>query len=146
MRINGIGTAYLGLGPRDGTDCRCATLWFTFLFLPVKPLRRHRLRLTRTSHGVVVEPIAETPLVPIEICRTRLYGFLIFPLLIAWPLPLAIFSIGGLEKGEASWIWPATFFASLGWLIGSPLLLMRWHEGRTRPRSTIERARDAHAQ
>ena len=41
--LQGIGTTYLGWRHRDD-GASTATLWFTFVYLPVVPLRRVRLR------------------------------------------------------------------------------------------------------
>jgi hypothetical protein len=44
MRINGIGTMWLGATAREGNRC-FATLWFTFVFAPLIPIRRAKLEL-----------------------------------------------------------------------------------------------------
>ena len=141
MRINGIGSAYLGFGPRDADDRRTATLWFTFFYLPVKPLRRHVLRLhPRRSSGQAVEPLDETPLDRSEIRRTRLYGFLLFPLLILWPVPFAVAAVGPLEEGNAPWWAAPAILLAVVWLIASTWKLADWHDARSEP-TKLPRAR-----
>lgn len=134
MRINGTGTMYLGFGPRDREDCRTATLWFTILFLPIKPLRRQRLRLhPPRGSGITVEPVAETVLARAEVRRTLLYGWLLFPLLLVWPVPFAVASVPYLESGGGPW-WagPSVVLAPI-WICTVAWKLMSWHERRAEP-------------
>ena len=117
--INGIGTGYLGW--RHGEDAvSTATLWFTLVYLPVIPLRRHRLRnLTDfdaerirtlpqavgalatigsgfTSWAEHVEVLERTALDAREIAETYARCYLLVPLLCLWPFVLGRFALAQL--------------------------------------------------
>jgi hypothetical protein len=82
MRINGIGITLLGIAGDDGPDESTATLWFTFAFLPVIPIRRMRVKfLSHKGSGFSYQFIANEKLVLSEILRTYLYCWILVPAL-----------------------------------------------------------------
>ena len=96
---NGIGTTHKGFSYLNLDGSHYATEWAVLLFLPVVPLRRHRLTLgesTYTSYGNGSTSVTqyaiheETPLVGGEILRTYLIWWLLGPLIICGPLALAV--------------------------------------------------------
>lgn len=110
-RINGIGTALLSWAHhQDGTAD--ATAWFTFLYLPIMPLKKYKVHLPdspdnepkislgQLAHGLspykrlttALAFIAESPLDAKQVLRTYLYAYLLLPLQLL--LPVAAISYG----------------------------------------------------
>lgn len=140
MRINGIGVTYLGISRTDETGCCEATLWFTFLFAPLFPLARHRLRRHLSPDGRFFryERVAKTPLLGKEILRTYLFGWLLFPLLLFWPGVLAFREVWqGLGLPES--LYTAAIAFAIVWLIVFSWKLMDWHEARLPDRPPKQR-------
>ncbi|GGW58638.1 hypothetical protein GCM10010503_39660 [Streptomyces lucensis JCM 4490] len=100
---NGFGTTYRGFSYPNRDGSHHATQWAVLLFLPVIPLRRHRLTVgdssytqygngsTSVTHYAVHE---ETPLVGGEILRTYLTWWVIGPLIVFGPPALALVLVG----------------------------------------------------
>ena len=109
--VNGIGTGWRGW--RHGEhDVSTATLWFTFVYLPIVPLRRslvrnltdfeaERIRTLPQAVGAAallaspvvtyeehVEVLERTPLEWREVVATYLRAYVLLPLLILWPIVL----------------------------------------------------------
>lgn len=130
MRINGIGTTYLGFGDRDDRDRAYATLWFTFLFAPLVPLARHHLQLLpHQGAGFSVQVIEQTPLVAKEVVRTLLFGWLLIPLALFTPCVVTIRevrqSIGIPDSFE-----DPMMGVSIVWVLVGVWKLADWHEAR----------------
>src|SRR5690348_996806 len=122
-RIAGTGTMWLGAGPRHADDTCDATLWLTFLFAPLLPLRRSRLELhPHRGNGISVRERGRTPLIAREIVSTYLFGWIIAPLLLAGPLVLAIPELG-IVPGAWSKPW---ILGAAAWLVVAVLGLMEW--------------------
>lgn len=88
FRINGIGTTMLGFTDADQDGNCFATMWFTFLYIPILPLKR--LKIHRVDEISFLE-IERTPIVLNEVLltyiKTPIIGFIIF-----WPFLLIPFS------------------------------------------------------
>lgn len=123
-RFNGCGVWFLGIQHTPEKGVVYATFWLTFLFLPVFPLQRAKLRFSDAQRYTALE---KTPLNPGEILQTYLYGWLLFPLLILGPtfvgLALSINEVAGM-------VGPLMLFASLAWMIFVVWQLAGWDQYR----------------
>ena len=91
MRINGIGTTLLGISKPDGEGISTATKWFTFVFLPIFPIRRMRVRfLPHKGSGFSYQIISNERLVLAELLKTLLYCWVLIPLIGFAPLIFAL--------------------------------------------------------
>lgn len=91
MRINGIGTTFLGVSKQDENGIATATNWFTFIYLPIFPSIRVRVRfLPHQGSGFSFELLSYEKLVFKEILKTYLFGWILFPLMIFAPAVLTI--------------------------------------------------------
>lgn len=91
MRINGIGTTLLGISKPDDQGTSTATVWFTFVFLPIFPIRRLRVRfLEHQGSGFTYQVISYEKLVLSELLKTLLFGWLLIPLFAVAPLILSV--------------------------------------------------------
>ncbi|MCB9422203.1 MAG: hypothetical protein H6667_20540 [Ardenticatenaceae bacterium] len=136
MRLNGIGLTFLGIAPMDENNETTTTRWFTFLFLPILPLGRSRIRfLPHKGTGFSYVELGREPIVWREVALTYLFGWIIFPALIFWPLVLAVKEVWtGLNLPQMLYT-PFIIFAIV-WLIAAVWKLMDWHENRGRPINT----------
>lgn len=90
MRINGIGTTLLGISKPDEEGTSTATNWFTFLFLPLYPVRRMRVRfLPHKGSGYSYQIVSNEKLVLSEMLKTLLYCWFLIPLFAFAPLIFA---------------------------------------------------------
>ncbi len=90
MRINGIGTTLLGISKPDEEGISTATNWFTFVFLPIFPIGRMRVKfLPHTGSGFSYQIISNEKLVLAEMLKTLLYCWVLIPLVGFAPLILA---------------------------------------------------------
>ena len=91
MRINGIGTTFLGVSAPDKNGISTATNWFTFIFLPIFPTSRLRVRfLPHQGSGFSFELVSYEKMVFKEILKTYLFGWILYPMLIFAPAVLAV--------------------------------------------------------
>ncbi len=135
MRINGIGTTYLGVTGRAGQHCH-ATLWLTFLYLPVVPFARHQLELLpHKGSGYSIRVLGRGALSVPEVAKTYLFGWVIFPIVLLAPLVVAIREVrtalripDSLETGIIA--------GGILWLIVAVWKLADWHEARFHPASS----------
>ncbi|MFI5301068.1 MAG: hypothetical protein ACHREM_23540 [Polyangiales bacterium] len=130
MRINGIGTTYLGFTTRDEQDRVHATLWFTFIFAPVIPLApRHLQLLPHSGWGFSVQVLNKTPLVAREVLTTLLFGWILVPVAVFTPGVITIRevrqSIGIPDSFE-----DGMMVLSILWMIVWVWKLADWHEAR----------------
>jgi len=128
--INGTGTRYNGYKMTSKPGQATATLWFTFLFIPLIPLSRHIIQpLARQGTSFTFHILAKEKLVLSEVLQTYFYGWILMPLLILWPLPFAVREVQvALHVPEKlQWI-PMAF--SIIWLIVSVWKLKDWDELR----------------
>jgi hypothetical protein len=133
MRINGIGTTFLGVSDMDKNDVATATLWFTFLFFPVIPLRRYRVQfLPSTGSGYAYQILGEEAHSLPEILKTYISGWLLAPLLIFGPMVLAIRENWEALKLPESVYTPYIFF-SIAWFVVTFLVVTTRLENRCKP-------------
>jgi hypothetical protein len=131
--LNGIGTTLLGIGSPNDRGERTATRWVTFLYAPIVPLNRYTVRfLPYRGSGFHYEILAEEKLAWNEIALTYLYGWLLFPLLIFWPMPIAVIEVWQWLKLPAGLHTPFIVF-TIVWLLTAVWKLSDWHEKRGRP-------------
>lgn len=89
--INGIGTKFYGISELDSEGYVTATDWVTFLFLPIVPLGRVKLKREVTRPYTFQYSILHYEKLQLkEVLITYLYGRVIMPLLIVWPFMLII--------------------------------------------------------
>jgi hypothetical protein len=133
MRFNGIGTTFLGISPMDEDGVATATLWFTFVYLPLVPLKRQRVRfLPQKGTGFSYQELERLPWNGREIVLTYLTGWVLFPLLIFAPLALAVTEVWQALGLPPSWQIPYMVVAII-WVIVLVWKLSDWHEARTHP-------------
>lgn len=91
MRINGIGVTLLGVGPMDPDGVAPATMWFTFLYLPLVPLTRYRVRfLPHKGSGFSYQVLSHEPLNWREVLKTYFVGWVLTPLILFGPLAIGV--------------------------------------------------------
>lgn len=90
FRINGIGFGFAGVSHPDAEGNCYATQWFTFVFLPLFPVARYKIKpLKKVPFQFQIT--SQSALVLQEVLSTYLYGWILFPLLILGPfLALAL--------------------------------------------------------
>ncbi len=97
---NGTGTSYLALGEPDDEGWMPATVWLTFFFLPILPLRRVKVRLLReqySSMGLSSNESQELQIAEIlpfsllEVIKTYFFGWIFVPVVVLWPIVLAVY-------------------------------------------------------
>lgn len=134
MRINGIGTTFLGVSEQDENGIAAATAWFTFIYLPIFPISRMRVRfLPHKGSGFAYELISKDKLVFKEILITYLYGWILYPLVIAFPSFLAIKEVWQL-LGLPESVHIGYIICSVIWAIVCIWKLMDWQDERCRPK------------
>lgn len=131
--LNGIGTTLLGISPQNAQNEASATRWFTFLFLPIAPLKRYTVRfLPHKGSGFSYQILSEEPLNWREVALTYLSGWLLMPLLLFWPFPLMVREVWQSLNLPQILSIPFMVFALL-WVIIAIWKLADWHENRGRP-------------
>lgn len=133
MRFNGIGTMYLGARPTGVPDERHATLWFTFFFAPLIPLRRVRVRLLpHKGDGFSVRELERTALVPSELLRTWAFSLVFVPVVAALLFALVplVQAFSSERDGLATKIALGVAFVCFGAFLWK---LMDWHQARFLP-------------
>lgn len=134
MRINGIGTTFLGISEPDENGIATATNWFTFIFLPIFPATRVRVRfLEHIGDGYSYEIISYEKLVLKEIFKTYLYGWILYPLIIAFPAIVAVKEVWQLLGLPKSIQIPYIILALI-WAIVWGWKLMDWQDEKCRPK------------
>ena len=132
MRINGIGTTWLGATPRSDDNRVFATQWFTFAFIPLIPLRRSRLQLLpHRGSGFAVRELERTALVPRELVMTWLTTLAILVVALA-PMVPVIEEVRVKLGIPESWQMPWIFAGIAGWCV-LVWRLANWHERRFHP-------------
>jgi hypothetical protein len=135
MRINGVGTTFLGISPMDTEGVATATWWFTLFYLPIVPLGRRRVRfLPHKGTGFSYQELERLPLNGREIALTYLTGWLFFPLLIFGPLVPAFSEVWQAIGLPPNWQIPYIIVAII-WVVVLVWKLSDWHEARTQPPS-----------
>ncbi len=133
MRINGIGTTLLGVSDMDQDGIATATLWFTFLFLPIIPLRRYRVQfLPSQGAGYSYQILSlEKRSIP-EILKTYLLGWIGAPVLIFGPLFFAIRENWEVLQLPEAWYTPYVIFSIIWFITVFGIIYVRL-ENRCRP-------------
>lgn len=107
--INGIGAIYYGYYQRCPDGSRWATLWITFLYLPLVPLHRKRLLRIGVGRDVIVQPFEKSPLRLAEILKTYLLGWLVLSVITFGPGVFAVIEVWqavGLQALTQRWFGP----------------------------------------
>lgn len=130
MRLSGIGTTLLGVRPSDVESESTATEWFTFIYLPLVPLARYRLRfLPHTGSGFSYEILAREPIHAREVLTTYLNGWILTPIVLFSPLVLAVREVWSAIGLPESLYIPFVVLAIL-WLIVALWILLDRHEAK----------------
>lgn len=133
MRINGIGTTFLGISVPDKNGISTATNWFTFLWLPIFPFSRVKVRfLPHTGSGFSYQLISHEKLVFKEIIKTYLFCWMLFPLAIFGPAVLTIKQVWE-QIGLPETIHIPFGIMAFIWVFVSLWKLSDWHEARCYP-------------
>lgn len=92
--------------------------WFTFLYAPIYPIRKIRFerRLTERDFFEFFE-LQNLKTDRMEVLNTYLKGWLLYPILIFWPIPLVVTEVyhGVLHGPEALYNWFIAF--ALIWIV-----------------------------
>lgn len=135
MRINGIGVTLLGVSEYDNDGNCTATVWFTFIYLPLIPLRRLKVRFAEhKGSGFSYSIISRENLRISEILRTLLFGWVLFPLVIFGPGVLVQDSVWQ-AIGLPDFIHIPFGIAAVIWVFVSCFKLLDRHEAKCRPKS-----------
>ncbi len=133
MRINGIGVAYLGLEPRRPDGSFWATRWFTFIYLPLIPLGRQRLRVVEQGQDLLIQELEDSRLKGASILKTLVFCWLIVPGLVGTPVGVLVTEVWvdilGWSQSAQNWgigLW-------IVWLAAWVLGLQSWHAKRFAP-------------
>ena len=91
MTINGIGTRLLNCS-RVMTDGTCeGYYWFTFIYAPIIPLKKIKFIRELTDKDMFeFREIEVLPKQTNEVLYTYFKGWVIYPILIFWPMPIAV--------------------------------------------------------
>ena len=134
MRINGIGTTFLGISKQDENGVATATNWFTIFFLPIFPFTRVQVRFFPSQgSGFTFELLSYQKLVFKEILKTYLLGWIIFPLLIFAPAVLTQNQVWE-QIGLPEIIHIPFGIAAFIWVFVSIWKLLDWQEAKCRPK------------
>ncbi|HRH42282.1 MAG TPA: hypothetical protein PKY82_11705 [Pyrinomonadaceae bacterium] len=133
MRINGIGLTFLSVSAPDENGISFATTWFTFVYLPIFPIRRKRVRfLPHKGSGFSYQFISDEKLDLSAVLKTFLFGWILYPLMLVSPAIFAHKSIWQIFNLPES-IHIGYIIFSVIWLVVSGWKLMDWHELKYRP-------------
>lgn len=128
--INGCGLRFLGIQRRpDGNFT--ATVWATFLFLPLFPIKRLLLaNVMRTGSTVSYVTLQEIEMKGKEVIESYLFGLLLFPLLLSFPLILTLGLISMSYEFTQSKFALLGFVFGIAWFIWATWKLKNWDENR----------------
>lgn len=132
-RMNGVGTWFLGVS-RSASDptVRHATSWVTFLWLPVFPLGRYKIKPIRVRpNHLQFQTLGKEKLILGEILRTYFFGLILMPLAALSPL---VFSIKEVQEalGVPEVLQVPVMVFSILWLAGFVWKLKDWEENQWR--------------
>lgn len=137
MRLNGIGTTLLGVSDMDENGVAIATMWFTFLFLPIIPLARYQVQfLPHAGSGASFDILRQDKLVFKEVLKTYLSGWILAPALILGPIILAVRQNWEKLELPEGWYTPYVIFA-IAWFIVMFLVVFTRLENRCRPKKSM---------
>lgn len=104
FRLNGVGTTLLGVSEAAPDGTKTATVWFTFLFLPIIPLRRLRVAFVpQEGSGFAFVEVERTQLSVPEILQTLLFCYIVIPVVAVVPALPAFKEIGRALGIPDSW-------------------------------------------
>lgn len=112
----------MGVQKPANPNVRFATLWFTFLYIPIIPLWRGAYRLDKTL-------IEKNQLQLREVLTTYLFSYLLVPFLLFTPMGLAVVEVQeaiGISKD----LQVPLMILSVLWVIGGGWKLADWDEAR----------------
>jgi hypothetical protein len=104
-------------------------MWLTFLFLPLIPLYGVYAVPAKNKGQLSFSSIHKKKLDWWSVLRTYLYGWILMPLLIFWPVPLVIHETQVALGLPAAFEIPLDFLAIL-WLVVAVWKLKNWDEER----------------
>ena len=94
MTFNGIGFRYLNASPLDKEGCYTADKWFTFLYLPILPVKRMKMKRTITKSNVSqIQFVSKSKIDPLSKLKSAFWGWIIYPSIIFWPLPMVVIEV-----------------------------------------------------
>jgi len=129
MTFNGIGFRYLNASSVDEDGCYMADKWFTFLYLPILPLKRMKMKRAITkSNTSQIDFISESKIDSLAKIKTLALGWFIYPAIIFWPLPMVVIEVYtalGLPENMHSW---AFAFAIIYMLVAVWILADQYEE------------------
>lgn len=141
FRINGIGLSFDGVSKPDHEGNCTATQWFTFIFVPIFPITRYKLKpIKKVPFRFEFQTISKQKLVLTEILQTYLFGWILFPALIFAPfLALGLSATPEAEKafGIPTWTQIPLILLAIAWLIVSVWKLRTWDYERWFKRSAV---------
>ncbi|MEJ5309222.1 MAG: hypothetical protein WHX52_05590 [Anaerolineae bacterium] len=121
----------------DQEGVATATLWFTFVFLPLIPLRRYRVQfLPAQGAGYSYQVISEEKHSISEILKTYLLGWIVAPVLIFGPLFFAIRENWETFQLPETWYTPYVIFSIIWFIVVFSIISIRL-ENRYRPPKTV---------
>ena len=134
MRINGIGTTFLGVSKQDENNIATANVWFTLLYLPIFPFRRMRVRFfEHQGSGFSYQIVSDKKLVLGEILKTYIFGWIIFPVIGLLPLIIAIKEVWQ-SFGLPQFLHIPYIILTIIWMFVYIWRLADWHEAKCRPK------------
>jgi hypothetical protein len=133
MRINGIGSIFLGISAPDENGISTATNWFTFIFLPIIPFGRVKVRfLPHIGSGFSYQLISKEKLVLREVLKTYLFCWILFPLAIFGPAVLTIKQVWA-KVGLPEIIHIPFGVVAVIWIFVCLWKLEDWHDSKFHP-------------
>ena len=112
MTINGIGTRLLNCTSVQSDRTCEGYYWFTFLYAPFIPLRKIKFIRELTDRDMFeFREIEELPKETGEILYTYFKGWVIYPLVIFWPIPIVVTEVyhGVLHLPDNLYNWAIAF-------------------------------------
>lgn len=136
MRLNGIGITLLGVSDMDQDGVATATLWFTFLFLPLIPLHRYRVQfLPSQGAGYSFQILSQENHSLSEILKTYLLGWIVAPVLIFGPLFFAIRQNWEPLHLPEAWYTPYVIFSIIWFIVVFGIIYFRLENRCRLPKS-----------
>lgn len=136
--INGVGTGFNGFSEFDPEGNFTATKWFTIFYFPIFPLWKGTLKRQVTECTVFqYQLLGYEKMNAREVLSTYLYGWILTPLMLLWPLVLCVKEIAGAigipTEGNRSWIYMAFMIFGILYLVVAVWKWKDWMEERGLP-------------
>ena len=126
--LNGTGLRFMGYSKPNEKGEVTATTWITFFFFPLLPIKKQKI-LPLKSRPFTFRILSKEKLSLLEIIKSYLSAWILMPLLILWPMPLAIKEVQDAIKIPSYLQWILMTFA-IAWIIVCVLKLKSWDEKR----------------